>query len=279
MISFPNAKINVGLNILSRRNDGYHEIASVMVPIGWSDILEIVKTNHAESRLFISGNQLACDPKNNLVMKAFDIFRERYGIGNVDIFLHKIIPDGAGLGGGSSDAAFTLITLNNLFEIGLDKVALSDMAAQLGSDCPFFVYNQPMAASSTGTDLEPIKLSSFDGYLLVVKPTGSVSTKEAYSMVKPTIPIKTCVDLLSKQQIRLHDWEKFGVVNDFEASVFSLLSELKEIKSELKKNGAIYSSMSGSGSAIYGIFDNAKLAENAQCKFKQYKTYLGPITF
>ena len=151
MILFPNAKINIGLNIVSRREDGYHNIETVMYPIGWSDVLEIVPARGNDATLTVTGREVNCPPEKNLVMKAFRLFQENTGIGNVDIYLHKIIPDGAGLGGGSADAAFTLIGLNKMFECNLNNEQLAAMAAKIGADCPFFIYNTPMLATGIGT--------------------------------------------------------------------------------------------------------------------------------
>ena len=170
MVTFPNAKINIGLNITSRRDDGYHNIETIMVPIPWCDILEIVPAKGPESTLTIHGRPVNCPTEKNLVMKAYRAMEKRYNLPAVDIFLHKIIPDGAGLGGGSADAAFTLSALNQLFEIGASDAELADIASTIGADCPFFIYNKPMLATGIGTDFTPISLDLSGYKILVINP-------------------------------------------------------------------------------------------------------------
>lgn len=276
MIVFPNAKINFGLSITRRREDGYHDIESWMIPVGWSDVLEIVPAKGAETTLTVYGRGVDCPLEKNLVMKAYRALNEVVELPTVDIYLQKIIPDGAGLGGGSSDAAFTLTALNELFKLDLDKRQLAEIAAGIGADCPFFVYNRPAAVSGIGTKMEALESNPLKGQtILIIKPERSVSTKEAYAGVTPAalgifgggdgsvIPEKA-------------EWTKV-VKNDFENSVAQKLPEISQIKSALYEGGAIYASMSGSGSAVYGLFDNDKMAEAARAKFRQMPTYLGRI--
>lgn len=270
MILFPNAKINIGLNIIERRNDGYHNIETVMYPIGWSDILEIVPAQGSETTLTVTGRIVNCPPEKNLVMKAFRLFQEVTGIGNVDIYLHKIIPDGAGLGGGSADAAFTLIGLNKLFNCNLNDEQLATMAAKIGADCPFFIYNTPMIATGIGTEFKPINID-LEGYrIAIVKPQPSVPTAQAYAGVTPAMPQH---DLASSLSLTVDQWN--GIIkNDFEKSVFPVYPQIAEIKQRLTEMGAVYTAMSGSGSAVFGIFkNNDNLAESIKSTFSDCDTF------
>lgn len=250
MVVFPNAKINLGLNILSRYPDGYHEIESILCPIGWSDILEIVPAKGTETTLTVSGRRVDCPIEKNLVMKAYRRMTQEVEIPPVDIFLHKIVPDGAGLGGGSSDAAFTLIALNEMFALGFSKQQLADMASDLGADCPFFIYNRPMLASGIGTTLVEHDLpNQFNDLIIaVVKPDDYVSTKEAYSGVQPKIPAVRLIDALAEPELT-------HVLNQFELTVLPAHQKISAIKNRLIDLGATYASMSGSGSAVYGLFN------------------------
>ncbi len=251
MILFPNAKINIGLNIVARRQDGYHEIETVMAPIGWRDILEIVPAEEGDqTTISVSGRCIDCPVEENLVMKAYRLMLQAREIPPVRIFLHKAIPDGAGLGGGSSDAAFMLKGLNSLFSLGLGQSELSLMAAKLGADCPFFIYNRPMLATGIGEKLQSVDLDLSGYSLLAVKPQLKVPTAEAYAMAKPRKSTVRLTDLIS---LAVESWQG-RICNDFEKSVFPGYPEIARIKEELLEAGALYASMSGSGSAVYGIF-------------------------
>lgn len=277
MILFPNAKINVGLYVTGQRADGYHDVATVMVPIGWSDILEIVPKKNGATELHLSGRRVDCPPQKNLVVKAYHRLSDAVGgLPQVDIWLHKIVPDGAGLGGGSSDAAFMLRGLNDLFGLGIGDADLSVIAAGIGADCPFFIYNRPMLATGIGTDLTPIEMPAFDGKIVVAKPQGSVSTAEAYRDVDIFQPRES---LLAMVLSGVDHWKSVGVINAFESSVFSKLCAAADIKDNLIETGAIYASMSGSGSAVYGIFDDDKMAENAAKQIEGCSVYLGDFCF
>lgn len=272
MILFPNAKINIGLNVLETLDNGYHLVETVMVPIGWCDILEIVPSRSGKTSLQTSGRPVACPPEKNLVMKAWRKISETVGqLPPVDIFLHKIVPDGAGLGGGSSDAAFTLIGLNNIFELGLSDDSLASIASGVGADCPFFIYNRPMLATGIGTDLSPVDLPPFDGYIVVAKPSGSVSTAEAYSNVEVRRPQNGLLEILNSMPDC--DWKLLSCKNAFEKSVFPIVHEAALIKQCMMQQGAVYASMSGSGSAVYGLFDNDKLAEQAYRELSGYEVF------
>ncbi len=250
MVVFPNAKINLGLNVTNKRKDGYHDIVSCFVPVPYSEVLEIIVSK--KFSFTSSGFAIPGKPEENLCVKAFKLLKKDFGLPEVSIYLHKMIPIGAGLGGGSADATFTLKALNDLFELFLDDSLLEDYAAQLGSDCPFFVRNQPAMAYGTGNQLEEIDLPLSDKYLLLVTPTVHISTAEAYRGITPTRPTANLKDIL--RQTPVHEW-KHLVRNDFEATVFPKYPELAEVKEKLYQAGALYASMSGSGSTLYGLFE------------------------
>ncbi|MDE6368566.1 MAG: 4-(cytidine 5'-diphospho)-2-C-methyl-D-erythritol kinase [Muribaculaceae bacterium] len=280
MIIFPNAKINLGLNIVAKRPDGYHDLDMVMIPVGWRDILEIVPAKTDVTTLTTTGRPVGCPPEKNLVYKAWARLNEWLDgdLPPVDIYLHKIIPDGAGLGGGSADASFTLTALNNLFSLGLDKKTLCDIATTLGADCPFFIYNRPMLCSGTGTEMQPIDVR-FDGvtHIVIAKPSGvSVSTAEAYGGVKPQTP-----SIFTEAAVTRHtpsEWPKL-LFNGFEPHIFAAKPVIAAIKQKMYDSGAVYASMSGSGSAVYGLFSDAKMSEAAASLMDGCDVYVGPIDF
>lgn len=255
MVVFPNCKINLGLDILRKRADGYHDLRSVFVPVPWCDVLEAVPLPEgAESRLTVTGNPCDCPPEKNLVMKALRALEQRIGRTlPVDIHLHKVIPDGAGLGGGSSDAAFMLMLLNDIYSFGLSKDELAEVAATVGADCPFFIYNRPMLATGTGTTLTPVDVPGLEGCdIVLVKPRGSVSTARAYAGVTPaetTAP--TACDAPPAQ------WSQ-TLKNDFEKSVTAQLPEIADVRARLETLHPIYVQMSGSGSALFALFPNGE---------------------
>ncbi len=251
MIIFPNAKINIGLNITEKRSDGFHNIETVFYPIGLSDILEINisdKIKFENTGLTVENKKL----ENNICYKAYEALNNDFSINPVGIHLHKIIPFGAGLGGGSADASFTLKVLNSLMELNLDNGALISYAETIGSDCPFFILNKPAFATEKGNNLTAIELNLKGYFLVLVHPGIHVNTAKAYSKVKPSKPSKSLSELISQP---LENWKNI-IINDFEDIIFSEYPEIENIKSKLYKSGAIYASMSGSGSAVYGIFKN-----------------------
>ncbi len=251
MVVFPNAKINLGLNILRRREDGYHDIATVMYPVAWSDVLEIVPAAGDSTTLTVTGRGVDCPPEKNLVMKAVNALREQADFPHVDIYLEKIIPDGAGLGGGSSDAAFTITAINQLFSLGLTNEKMAEIAAKVGSDCPFFIYNRPMLSTGRGEILTPVEIDLSAYSIVIIKPSGcSVSTKTAYSGVTPHIPTQSVAEITDRPT---ETWQSL-LVNDFEATVAAIHPTISHIKDELLRLGAVYASMSGSGSSVFGIF-------------------------
>jgi len=251
MISFPNCKINLGLYVTSRRPDGYHELETIFYPVPLEDSLEIVPAStQTDCALHLFGNEIECDTDNNLVIKAYRMLRKEFALPPLDISLYKQIPSGAGLGGGSSDATFMLKLLNDYCKLGLSATQLENYATQLGADCAFFVRNTPMLARGIGNLFAPIDLS-LNGYkIVIVKPDIFVSTREAFSLIKPHTPE---YDLAEAIALPINQWKKY-LQNDFEQSVFPQHPEIASIKERLYQHGAIYASMSGSGSSLYGIF-------------------------
>lgn len=256
MICFPNAKINLGLRIIEKRPDGYHNLETAFYPIGLKDALESVPNTHdTDYSLSISGldsSTLTCDPEQNIVTKAFRLIQSRYPLQTADFYLHKVIPTGAGLGGGSSDAAFALKLINEINHLDLTEPELEEFSAHLGADCAFFIKNKPIFASGIGTEFENIALNLKGYFLVLVKPDIHVSTVEAYSLVNPARPELSLKDALTYP---VDTW-KDKVINDFEVSVFVKYPQIKSIKEQLYQNGALYASMSGSGSSVYGLFRN-----------------------
>jgi len=254
MICFPNAKINLGLRIIEKRPDGYHNLETVFYPIGLKDALELVpnthKTDYSLSVNDLNETDKAGDLENNLVTKAFRLIQSKYSLQSADFFLHKAIPTGAGLGGGSSDAAFTLKLINETNRLGITETELEKISAHLGADCAFFIKNKPIFASGIGTVFENIALSLKGYYLILVKPNIHVSTAEAYSLVHPAKPELSLKNVLTNP---VSTW-KDTVVNDFEASVFERHPQIRDIKEQMYLNGAVYASMSGSGSSVFGLF-------------------------
>jgi len=250
MICFPNAKINLGLHITSKRKDGFHEIETCMVPIPLFDALEMIidskKTSFQSTGLAIPG-----DPKDNLILKALSLLRKDFpSLPHVQIHLHKAIPMGAGLGGGSADGAFALTLMNNLFDLILDDFFLEEYAAQLGSDCAFFIENTPKIATGRGEILENVDLDLKGTYLVLINPGIHIGTKEAYAGVTPSAPKVKLKEVLADRS-RWRD----ELVNDFEASIFPNHTEITGIKEKLYGSGAFYAAMSGSGSSVFGLFD------------------------
>ena len=268
MITFPNAKINLGLNIVERRPDGYHNIETVFFPIPLTDVLEIVPAD--ETSLTCYGNAVDCPPEKNLVMRACRLMQERYDVPPVTMHLYKHIPDGAGLGGGSSDAAHTLLMLNKMFDLNIPVDELAALAVTLGADCAFFIHNRPMLATGIGDRLSTVEVDLKDKVLLLVKPPVGVDTRTAYSRVVPQAPATSLSDIIS---LPIPAWDGL-LVNDFEPSVFTALPQLWIIKATLLDAGAQYAAMSGSGSTVFGIFDNDKLAESTADSFTDCATFV-----
>lgn len=247
MICFPNAKINLGLHVLSKREDGFHNISSVLLPISYADALEYQPSDTYKISIY----GINIPDEDNIVTKAWRLMNEKYHIPPLQINLLKQIPMGSGLGGGSSDAAFLIRSLNNTFKLNLSIKEMQNDALQVGSDCPFFILNKTSIVSGKGEFIEPINLSLTDKYLAVIIPGIKASTKSAYASItpsKPELPISKIINL------PIETWKE-NLVNDFERPIFDLHPGLKRIKHDLYLKGAIYASLSGTGSALYGVFN------------------------
>lgn len=256
MITFPLAKINLGLNVVERRPDGYHNLQTVFMPVPLTDALEVYEMDAAfpsevDCDLKVTNIAVEGDEQRNLVVRAYNMLKAEFpDMPRVHAHLRKDIPTQAGMGGGSSDCAAMLLLLNRMFSLGLTQQQLIDRAAQLGADCPIFILNRPAYAEGIGEKLTPIELSLKDYYLAIVRPNIPVPTKEAFSRIKPHMPAKNCLDIV-RQPI---DTWRHELVNDFEESVFALHPEIGAVKQRLYDLGAVYAAMSGSGSALFGIF-------------------------
>ena len=253
MVVFPNAKINLGLNIVSKRPDGYHNIETLFYPIGLSDVLEAVPAAGRAGgvQLHLSGLAVDGAAEDNLVMRACRLLAGRFDLPGVDVYLEKIIPFGAGLGGGSADAAFMLRLLRDMFRLPATDGELCALAAGIGADCPFFLLNRPVMARGRGDEFEAVDFSLAGKHLVLVKPPVMVSTPEAYSLVKPRRPEVPIPEILNRP---LAEWRGL-LKNDFEESVFARYPRIGEIKERLYAQGAVYASMSGSGSSVFGLFE------------------------
>ena len=250
MIAFPNCKINLGLNVIAKRSDGYHDLQTILLPVPVNDTLEIIPSE--KTSLALTGLQIEGAPGSNLCIKAYELLRSKFSLPPVQIHLHKVIPAGSGLGGGSSDAAFTLQLLNQKFNLGLALNELIDLAAELGSDCPFFILNRPAYGTGRGDMLQPLDLSQLNPYFgLIVSPGLHISTAWAFQQIVPKPSAEPLREVIKNP---LANW-KLILGNDFEEPVFGLYPELSEIKAQLYKAGALYASLSGSGSALYGLFE------------------------
>ncbi|MBX7093404.1 MAG: 4-(cytidine 5'-diphospho)-2-C-methyl-D-erythritol kinase [Flavobacteriales bacterium] len=251
MISFPNAKINLGLNVLRKRPDGYHDIDSVFYPVDWKDVLELVPSTKDASSFHYSGLHIPGESTNNLLVKALALLQQNYSIPAVEVYLHKLIPMGAGLGGGSSDGAFMIKALNELFSLQLSIEEMEKFAAQLGSDCPFFIRNLPAHVEGRGERMSTIELDLSSYSIYLTNPNLHIGTAEAYSGIQPSVPAYSSLQIV--QQFPIGEWKNY-LKNDFEISAFSRFPDLKSDKEMLYEMGAIYASMTGSGSTLFGIF-------------------------
>ena len=252
MITYPNAKINLGLNIVEKRPDGYHNLETVFYPINLQDALEVnLLEGEEDFSLKVSGVPIEGEPENNLVVKAYRLLKKDYPeMPAIDIHMYKHIPTGAGLGGGSADAAFMIKLLNDKFKLNLSIEKMEEYAAILGADCAFFIQNKPVFATGIGNIFETIQLSLKGYYLVLVKPDIFVSTKDAFAHIIPTQPTQPLKEII---RMPVETW-RATMKNDFEDSVFQKFPEIAAIKDKLYDLGAVYASMSGSGSSVYGIF-------------------------
>ncbi len=251
MICFPNCKINLGLYVENKRNDGFHNIKTVFYPISLCDVLEISLSKN-ETNLNIRGIPIEGNIETNLCVKAYHILKNDFNLPAIDIELLKTIPHGAGLGGGSSDAAFMLKLLNEYFGLNISDLELIKYASQLGSDCAFFIKNKAVIASEKGDVFREIELTLKDYFIIIVKPPVNISTPDAYKLVKPRNENIDINDIILHP---INQWKDL-LINDFEHSVFHKYPEIKFIKTKLYENGALYAAMSGSGASVFGIFKN-----------------------
>ncbi|WP_017732593.1 4-(cytidine 5'-diphospho)-2-C-methyl-D-erythritol kinase [Nafulsella turpanensis] len=266
MVVFPNAKINLGLNVVAKRPDGFHDIVTCFYPVPVHDVLEIIETNAKKSSFRSSGIAIPGREEENLCMKAYQLLKKDYQLPPVEMYLHKIIPIGAGLGGGSSDAAFTLEVLNEMFQLFLDGTILEEYASRLGSDCAFFIRNKPVLAFERGDVFGSVEVTLKGKKLLLIYPDVHVSTAEAYSKIKPATPEQSVKEILEQEPIE--NWQNL-LTNDFEESVFQLYPEVAKLKEELYKAGAVYACMSGSGSSVFGIFNEDADISSVLREYKQ----------
>lgn len=249
MITFPNIKINLGLRITEKRSDGYHNIESCFYPVKWQDSLEVIESDML--KMDMSGIAIPGDVTTNLCMKAYNLLKEKYNLPPIHIHLHKNIPTGTGLGAGSGDGAFMLKLLNDFFELHLKEPELERLALQLGSDCPFFIKNKPLFARGRGEIIKTTHEFLKGKYIQIICPGIHISTAEAFSSIQPKIPERKIEEIISSST---ESWKE-NLINDFEYGAIKKYPLIGEIKKQLYNNGAIYASMSGSGSSIVGIFE------------------------
>jgi 4-diphosphocytidyl-2-C-methyl-D-erythritol kinase len=276
MLAFPNAKINLGLHVLEERIDGFHNIETVFYPVKWSDVLEIIpsqKKGNKEIQFNATGIKIIGSKGKNLCVKAYQLLKEKYDLPPIQMHLHKFIPMGAGLGGGSSDATQTLFVLNKVFNLGIDNNELEELAASLGSDCAFFIRNKPTLAKERGNVFEEIKLSLKGYFIVIIKPDAHVSTADAYKNARPDANRKSLKEIISKP---IEEWKDI-LINDFEYGYIRTkkFPEIKYLKEELYNHGAVYASMSGSGSAVYGLFKNEIDLGNQFKEYTLWSSFLG----
>ena len=257
MLTFPNAKINLGLRVLRKRNDGFHDIATVFYPVGLCDVLEVIEGGAKPFSLNQSGLAITGNPEENLCYRAWKLLAADFRLPDLQGHLHKVIPMGAGLGGGSADGAFMLKLINEVCNLKLDDRRLSDYAARLGSDCPFFIRNKPAYATGRGEKLEDFP-EVLKGYQVVVcKPEMSVPTASAYSWITPNENTEDIREILKSKP---SEW-RGRLINDFEKPVRERYPQIRSLIDELYAEGAIYAAMSGSGAAVYGVFENSETRE------------------
>jgi len=276
MITFPLAKINLGLNVVERRSDGYHNLETVFYPVQISDALELTVMDEkfpstADCDIKVSNMLVDGDEQRNLVVRAYNLLKQDFPqMPRVHAHLWKGIPSQAGMGGGSSDCAYTIKLLNQMFSLGLDTAQMISYAARLGADCPFFILSHPAYAEGIGERLQKITLDLSDYFIGVVRPDIPVSTREAFSLIKPQRPAKSCRDIIMQP---IETWRE-ELANDFEQSVFALHPDIGRIKERLYELGAVYAAMTGSGSAVFGIFsEEIKISKH----FPEMFTYVGRL--
>lgn len=253
MITFPNCKINLGLHILRKRSDGFHDLETIFYPIALQDALEIVHSEAATAITFsMSGASLDIASSENICVKAYYLLKKDFpNIPSIQMHLHKAIPSGAGLGGGSADGAFTLLLLNDKFQLHISEDQLIQYALQLGSDCPFFIKNKACIGTGRGEKLEPIALDLSDYKIVIINPQIHINTGWAFSQLQPNAERFTLKEVIQQP---ITDW-KHHLKNDFEEPIFKQYPEIEAIKQDLYNNGALYAAMTGTGSTVFGLFE------------------------
>lgn len=267
MIVFPNAKINIGLQVVSKRDDGYHNLSSVFYPVPLKDALEFVPSKQKGLNLFTEENTELGNNADNLIALAYNLLAKSHPLPDLDCHLIKAIPMGAGLGGGSSDATFALCAINKIANLNIASETLSELALQLGSDCPFFIENVPSLAQGRGELLTPMPNFLTGSFVVIVSPKLHISTQQAFSGITPSIDN---FDLSKITETDRESWRE-SIVNDFESNAFSLHPELTRIKSSLYEQGAFYASMTGTGSSIYGLFNEAPSGQMLQLAMGEHQ--------
>lgn len=282
MLVFPTAKINLGLRVLRRRPDGYHDLTTIMLPVGWCDVLEVVPSQGSAHSLSVGGaNVPECDIEHNLVMKAICALEDYLGhkLPALDFYLEKIIPFGAGLGGGSSDASYALIAVNELLGLEIAPVELARVAARVGADCAFFVMNYytglPQLAEGIGDKLKPVDIPALKHlHIAIAKPdSAAIPTKEAYAGIRPQ-ELAEGESLASDAMHPVDEWQNSSLRNDFELSIFPRHPEIEALKRHFLDCGAVYSAMSGSGAAVFGLFCSKAEAEAAVIALPGCQTFV-----
>lgn len=271
MITFPIAKINLGLNVVRRRADGYHDLETVFYPVPIKDAIEIYPMSDSfpsdvDCDLKVTNINIGGDEQRNLVIRAYRMLAEKYQLPRLHIHLYKGIPTQAGMGGGSSDCAYMIRLLNDAFCLKLSTDEMIEYAARLGADCPFFILSRPAYAEGIGERLQPIELDLRGWFIVVVRPDIPVSTKEAFALITPQCPAVNCREIVKRP---IEEWPDL-LVNDFEHSVFALHPEISGIKQQLYDIGAAYAAMSGSGSSVFGLF---RTPTNIEGMFHNMFTY------
>ena len=277
MITFPIAKINLGLNVVEKRPDGYHNLQTVFYPVPISDALEVTTMDDrfpstVDCDLKVTNIAIDGDEQKNLVVRAYQLMKQDFPtLPRIHSHLWKGIPTQAGMGGGSSDCAYMIRLLNDMFTLRLDDEQMMHYAARLGADCAFFILSTPCYAEGIGEQLQPVSLSLKGWYIGVVRPDIPVPTREAFSLIKPHYPDANCRDIVMQP---VETW-RHQLVNDFESSVFALHPELAAIKDKLYAMGATYAAMSGSGSALFGLFREPTTDFSSQ--FPEMFTFFQPL--
>ncbi len=269
MLVFSNCKINLGLNVINKRLDGFHNLKTVFYPINWLDALEVIEDDRSKNGFSFSQSGLTIDVpiENNLIYKAWQLINNKTKLPPIKVNLVKRIPMGAGLGGGSSNAAYFITLINSKFDLGFSSDDMIQLSSQIGSDCAFFINNKPVFAEGKGDELSSININLNQYYILLVFPNIYCNTKDAFNHLiyqTPTIELKTIVD-----EVPIGEWKNY-LVNDFEQSIFLKHPKIKELKELFYSEGAVYSSMSGSGSCVFGIFDQEPNLKS----FEHYQSFL-----